>query len=180
MKEEIQLLGRDIRFIKTAPPDFKRIRTSATGLWFWVILVLPIIALIPALLYRRHLDRMDTDIAYARQRGATHAAKKRLSTAHALLKQGKADLFYAEAGKALMKFLGDKLNIAEAGMITDEVKAILNEKGVNEEVSQTYFECLSHCDRMRFSPGGTSKEEMEAFLKKVETAFSLLDRHVKK
>jgi len=102
--------------------------------------------------------------------------KKRLSKAKSLLKISTQKEFYAEIGKALIGYLGDRLNIAEAGMITEDVQNMLREKGIKEEIIENYFECLRTCDLKRFSPVESDETEMKELLRKAEQAIMNLER----
>ncbi len=176
-KEEVRLIGQDIRYIKTQPPDFRRIGQGLhNSPGFWLLLVAPLVALAGAVIQRRHRDRLRGDYAYARLRRANRAARKRLAAARAVMSVDREKEFFAEVSKALIGFLGDKLNIAEAGMISDEVQSTLRSRGVAPEVIDEYFGCLQVCDLKRFSPAGATAEEMRAFLEKTESAMSKLNR----
>ncbi len=174
-KQELKLLGKDIRFIKTNSAGFQKIgsgRISTTTLWLAGLL--PLAALAGALGYRKRLERVRGDVAYARNRRAFRVARKRLAKARALLDPTQQNEFYAEAGKALHGFLADKLNIAEAGLISDQVGALLDEKGVPSEVRDDYFDCMRVCDMQRFAPSQASKTEMAEFLERAERAMGKL------
>ncbi len=174
-KQELKLLGQDIRFIKTNSAGFRKIgagRISSTTLW--VAGLLPLLALAAAFSYRKRLDRVRGDIAYARDRRAFRLARKRLAKARALLDPSTQSEFFAEAGKALHGFLADKLNIAEAGLISDQVGALLAEKGVPEEVTEAYFDCMHTCDLQRFAPSQATKAQMMEFLERAERAMGKL------
>jgi hypothetical protein len=122
-KEEVRLIGQDIRFIKMASPPFRRMGASRIPpVFFGSVFLLPLLALAGAFAYRKRLDRISGDVAYARGIRATSAVRKRLSAAKRLIGVETQKQFYAEAGKALQGYLGDKLNIAEAGMISEEVE----------------------------------------------------------
>jgi hypothetical protein len=178
-KEEVRLIGQDIRFIKIAMPSFHKIGTSRVKpFYFWLIFGLPLFGLAGAFAYRRHLDRLSGDVAYARGIRASSAVRKRLSTAKGLVKSDTRKQFYAEAERALEGYLGDKLNIAEAGMIKEEVEKLLRERGLGDETIRNYFECLSVCELKRFSPEGATIEEMKAFFKQVETAIMKIEKEL--
>jgi hypothetical protein len=168
-KEEVRLVGQDIRFIKTALPSFRRIgSTTSRNMIFWAVTAFPLLCVAGAVLYRRHLDRIHGDVAYARDRRAHASARKRLSSARALMKKSTSKAFYAEVGKALTGFLADKLNIAEAGIISEEVQNILSKRGIDRQIIDDYFDCLGVCDLKRFSPSDTEEHEMKTFLHKAE------------
>jgi hypothetical protein len=178
-KEEVRLIGQDIRFIKMSPSVFRRIGASRIPrVFFGAVLLLPLLALAGAFAYRRRLNRISGDVAYARGIRANSAVRRRLSAAKRLAGIETQKQFYAEAGKALQGYLGDKLNIAEAGMISDEVEKILLDKGAGGEAVRDVFECLSVCDMKRFSPETATADEMKAFLRKVESAIMRLEKEI--
>jgi hypothetical protein len=178
-KEEVRLIGQDIRFIKTADTPFRRTgMPTVPPAFYWSVFLLPLLGLAGAFAYRKHLDRISGDVAYARGIRASSAVRKRLSAAKSLIKGDVQKQFYAEAGRALQGYIGDKLNIAEAGMISGEVEAILRRKGVSEETARGFFDCLDTCDMKRFSPESATVEEMKAFFHKVETAIMKLEKEL--
>jgi hypothetical protein len=178
-KEEVKILGQDIRFIITDTPKFKNIGSAFYNkIFFWFIFVLPLICLGGSIGYRNHRNRLSGDLAYARSIRANHAAKKRLAKAKTLLKVDTQKDFYAETGKALLGYLGDKLNIAEAGIISEDVKLLLRKRGVNEETILYVFNCLEICDMKRFSPSDADIDEMSEFLKKAQNAIIFLYREI--
>jgi len=180
-KEEVKWRGQDIRFIKTEAADFKKAGDVFYGASiFWLLISAPIAAFIGALGYRKHLNRLHGDVAYARERQARRSARKRLSKARSLLKPETQKEYYAEVSKALMGFLGDKLNMAEAGMISDDVKATLEKRGVHVSVIQKTFSVLESCDYQRFAPSDASESDMRDFLKRAEQIMSHLDRDLRK
>ncbi len=101
-----------------------------------------------------------------------------MSAARALADHGTQKELYAEAGRALLGFLGDKLNIAEAGFLKDEVRDRLQRNGISELVTDAYFECIEQCDLKRFAPSDAAPAEMLEFLGRAESAMSDLDRAI--
>jgi hypothetical protein len=175
----IEPLREDIRFINIREPSFQPVdRSLVTELGFWVVFLVPLTIVAGALGVRRHRDRLQGDVAYARRRRASRVARKRLSRARALLNTDTQREFFAETGKALQGFIGDKLNIAEAGLIREDVRTRLAERGVSDEVTRAYFDCLGVCDRQRFAPSGMDAAEMQAFLARAEQVMTDLDREI--
>jgi hypothetical protein len=180
-KEQVKWLGKDIRFISTSPVEFQRIGlTFYHSFSFWIILVAPLFALFGALGYRRHLNRLDVDVAYARERRARRAARRGLARARQLLKAETQKAFYTEMGTALLKFLGDKLNVAEAGLISEDIRKMLKVRKVNPTLIEELFSILDSCDYQRFAPSEASEPDMQRFLKRSEKVMSDLDRELRK
>ncbi|MED5563805.1 MAG: BatD family protein [Gemmatimonadota bacterium] len=169
----VETLREDIRFIQIGPPNLGALEGSLTAApGFWIVALLPLVALLGALGLRRHWDRLEGDVAYARGRRAGRVAKKRLSHACAVMSQADARAFYAEVERALRGFLADKLNVAEAGFMSQVAEAELGRRGVPTVATQEYFACLGECDRARFAPPGSSEEEKSGFFDRAAEAMT--------
>ncbi len=172
-------LRQDIRFIRVVTPEFRPAgKTVFEAPGFWLVLVTPLLGVLGAWGVRRQRDRLAGDVAYARHRRAGRLARKRLARARALLAEDTQRQFYAEMGRSLEGFLGDKLNVAEAGMIRDDVKRLLHGRGIPEAVVDEYFACLEVCDRQRFAPSEPNVDDMQAFLERSERAMTELNREL--
>ncbi len=180
-REEVKLLGQDIRFVKTELMPFYKMNDSVTHRpLFWIVLIFPLISLGMAMFYRGHINKLEGDVAYARNAGATRKMKKRLALAKSKLSLQTQKEFYSEIGKSIQGFLGDKLNLSEAGMMSDDVSHKLSQKGVSDSTVQEYFEILSTCDMKRFSPSETREDEMLGLYKRAENILVQLDRELRK
>jgi len=161
-KEEVQLIGKDIRFIKTQSPKFRKInRIFYKMALFWLIVFFPLIVLGGAFGYKRNQDRLKENVAFARSQRANQVAKKRLQNARKVLAVDTQKQFFAEISKALLGFLGDKFNLPTAGIMTDEVEKLMREHRVDNETIQSYLDCLRICDFQRFAPANSTLEEMQ-------------------
>ena len=175
----VEELRTDIRFIQLGSPALVRANQPLFAHpFFWVILLAPLAAVGGAAGVRRHRDRLHGDIAYARSRRASRVARKRLAEARKLAGGEDVRAFYAETGHALEGFLADKLNIAAAGMIRDEVRERLRTMGIGEEAAEPCLECLEECDRQRFAPPTASPGERARFLGQVEAAMADMAEHL--
>ncbi len=152
-KEDVRLLGQDIRFIAKATLPFRPLQEIFyTRPWFLMAAAVPLLALLLAFFFERHQEKLSTNLAYARSRKAGGMAQKQLAAAKKLLQKNEEKKFYAEVQRALMGFLGNKLNVAEAGFITDDVERMLAERRVDAETIHQYLDCLHTCDFQRFAP----------------------------
>ena len=169
----VETLREDIRFIQIGPPNLGTLGDSlADASGFWIVALLPLVALLGALGLRRHWDRLEGDVAYARGRRAGRVAKKRLGQARIVMAEGDARAFYAEVERALRGFLADKLNVAEAGFMSDVAEAGLRRRGVPDTATREYLDCLAECDRARFAPPGSSAEEKSGFYDRAAAAMT--------
>jgi hypothetical protein len=176
-KEDVRLLGKDIRFIAKAALPLRDIgATLYTQPLFLAALAAPLVALLVALVYRRHQEKLSTNVAYARSRKASRMAQKQLHAAKQRLQKNDEKGFYAEVQRALMGFLGNKLNVAEAGLITDEVEHMLSEKQVQPEIIRAYIDCLHTCDFQRFAPAQSNGKAMQDFYKRAQRAIEQIEK----
>jgi hypothetical protein len=169
-------LREDIRFIRLGDGALRSVESFLfQGAAFWTLLLLPMAAVLGALGLRRHWDRLEGDVAYARGRRAGRVAKKRLATAQGLVREGDSRAFFAEVANALRGFVADRLNVAEAGMQIGELRVSLAGRGVSTESASDFLACLEQCDRQRFAPAGAEIEERIQFLERAGAAMTMLD-----
>jgi len=178
-REEIKLLGQDIRYIHQNIPEF-----TAIGNYFYqtpvflVLFIAPLLLLLGAVAYRQRTNRMSGDLAYARSKMANRIANDRLKSAKKYLAENTQKEFYAEISRALFSFLANKLNLDEAGIMTDQIKTLLKEKGVKETTIDLYLNCIQMCDFQRFAPSNSKIEEMKKFYHQAKTAIVNLQREL--
>jgi hypothetical protein len=176
-KEDVRLLGQDIRFIAKATLPFRPLQEALyTRPWFLMAAAAPLLALLLAFFYERHQEKLSTNIAYARRRKAGSMAQKQLAAAKKLLQKNEEKKFYAEVQRALMGFLGNKLNVAEAGFITDDVERMLAERQVNAETIHQYLDCLHTCDFQRFAPAQSNGKAMQEFYEQARHAIEAMEK----
>ncbi len=175
-KQDVRLLGQDIRFIAIAAAPFENIGARQyTRPWYIALLVLPVLAWAGAFWYQQQQEKLTSNVAYARSRKATKTALKHLHTAKKLLGSSDGKPFYAEVQKAMMGFLGNKLNVAEARLVTDDIEHLLQSKDVPGATISAYVGCLHACDFQRFAPSQANGAEMRAFYERAEKAIAELE-----
>ncbi len=173
-------LREDIRFIRLGDGALRSVeRFLFQGTAFWMLLLLPMTAVLGALGLRRHWDRLEGDVAYARGRRAGRVAKKRLAEAQRLAQGEDSRAFFAEVAKALRGFVADKLNVPEAGMQIGEMASNLQVRGVSSETAAAFVEVLEKCDRQRFAPVGADAEQREQFVERAAAVMTDLHGEVR-
>ena len=176
-RAEIEVVGRDIRYIK---PNVVSLDNQGRFLyqsrWFQLIQLLPVLAVVVAAAYRRHTDRMDQDVRYARSRRANRRAQQSLKEAGRLMEKGSPEAFFACASKAMTDYVGDKLNISATGMTTDQVAVELERRGVSEEIRKKLISCLDECDFARFAPSGRSKNDIRHVLDEARAVIRIMEK----
>ncbi|MBI4530838.1 MAG: protein BatD [Candidatus Latescibacteria bacterium] len=180
-REEIMLVGEDIRYIKPNTSSLQRgapylHQRLGLSLFFHF---LPALALVGAGLYRRHLDRTKNDLAYARRRRAKGEAAKRLRRAQDLLeKHASPQEFHAEIQKALVQFLADKLNVPAAGIVVETVSDQLKQRGLPEEMIGDIEAIFQMCNEARFAPTSTPDGDLRAMYDRTELIINHLEKQL--
>jgi len=176
--ESVVAVGEDIRYIKENPQALNRAaRPISTGTLFWLLHFLPVFSVGGALLYRRHKGRLMSDTAYVRLRGAGKRFEKNMKQASKAAKAGDFTACYAALDRALSHFIGDKLNVETAGMLTENIDQLLDEKKLPEDIRDEVRECLEHFSFVRFAPQtGADAETAKRYHKKVRKLVNHLDR----
>jgi len=175
-KEDIKVLGRDIRYIKLESSGFYR-----SGEYFYkrtfvyFILVMPLFALMIAVVYRIRMSALEGNIAYARSRKASQEAKKRLSYAKKIMKLDKQKEFYAEVSRALLGYVADKLNLSAAGLISDEVANQMKKYSVDDKLIDELMDILQKCDYQRFAPANSTLAEMQTIYQQAKNVIIKLE-----
>jgi len=110
VKRQVQLLAEDILPIMT---NLAALRNQGNLVYQnpFIIggLFIPAVAVVASFLFRRHKDRLASDIGYARTRRAV--AKKRLEMAQSALRQNLQGEFYSCLSRAMSDYLADKFKI---------------------------------------------------------------------
>ena len=178
VRSAVEPIREEIRFIRIGPPELRPAgaRLYATA-GFWIVLLLPLAAVAAAAAVRRHRDRIEGDVAYARVRRARRMARRRLARAKGLA-AGDAAGFYAEVAGALQGFLADRLNVAEAGLLREEAGRLARRRGVSGETLERLFGCLDDCDRQRFAPAGAGREPPERVIERAAALMADLAREL--
>ncbi len=176
-KEEVRLVGQDIRYIKLNTNTFTRTGFKIFKSFLFVTLcVIPLLLLIVSVGYNKHLEKLSGNVAYARSRRANTMAMKRLSKSRGLLAENTQKDFFAEVSRALLGFAADKLNLSEAGIISTELEDLLNQRNLDSAVVKQYIELIQTCDFQRFAPATVTKAEMHQFYSRAKEAIINLEK----
>ena len=143
--------------------------------WTYGLLALPLLLIGFTFGYRRYTTKLTTDEAYARNRRAHPLVRKHLKQADELLGQNEPTLFYAEVERAVLGFVGNRLNVAELGLTRTQLDARLADNGVSEATRADLRRLLETCDLARFAPERPSQAQMETSLDEARRLIVTLD-----
>ncbi|MBN1596966.1 MAG: protein BatD [Bacteroidales bacterium] len=177
-KEEVELLGSDIRYIETITKLKRKDRFYFGSKWFFSLYILSFAAFIVVLIIRREQIKRSANVVKYKNRKANKVASRKLKMAQRLLKQDKKEEFYDELSKALWGFLSDKLNISISELSKGHSLEVLQTQKVNIEISDEFFAILEICEYARFAPGNP-EAEMSGLYKRAEKVITKLDQKIK-
>lgn len=159
---DVKLLERNIVFIKTVPGALSReAGTAGPGALFWLVQLIPLVAVAAAGVHARHRARLRSDQRYARLYRAGRTTRARLKSVEGALKEGRAEEFYGGIARAVSSYVADRLNIPAGGLTPELVHEHLASKGAAPGLLGKLDEFYRACDLARFAPAGARGEEME-------------------
>ncbi len=165
-RDEVRLLSSDIRFIKQKPIEWEKTDDRFYKDYiFFILIILPLGLLGATIIYNNHLERISTDVSYRRSRRAVKMAERRLKKSAEYLNEDLGEKFYSTLSSAMRGYIADKFNISEIGFLIDEVKEILGNSNVDEEITNKFFEIIKTCDYLRFAPSESDIEDMNKIYK---------------
>lgn len=155
-KEDVKLIGQDIRFIKTKTSLRNRDDKFLGTPQFYVSVAMPFLLFFILFGIRQRQEKLAGNVALVKFRKANKMAKKRMETANKFLKENNKKNFYDETARALWGYLGDKLGISQADMTKDKVREILLTKNLSEEMIKQLLDTLDTCEMALFAPSSDS------------------------
>jgi len=179
-KEDVQLIGQDIRFIKTGKPLLHiQGETFYGSKLFYLLYILSAVLFVVLYVVYRKKARENANIALMRNKKANRVATKRLKSAAAFMKQNNNEAFHEAILKAFQGYLSDKLGIPIADLNRENAVAKLKDKKVDEAVISELYDVVDQCEFARYAPSGGSEARHELY-KKAEAVINRLEKQIKK
>ena len=168
-KEDLKVLGEDIRYIKQNEVTFHPKGSFMYGsMTYWLFYIIPAFAFIIFIIVYRKQASENANVAKMRTKKANKVATKRMKLAGKLLSENKKDAFYDEVLKTLWGYISDKLNIPVSRLSKDNIEEKLRNHGVNEELIKEFLNALNECEFARFAPGDENQAMDKVYSSSVE------------
>ncbi|TNF28567.1 MAG: protein BatD [Bacteroidetes bacterium] len=175
-KEDIKLIGSDIRYIKQGQYPIADGRSffyrSAA---FYAAMGIPLILFVLLLGYASYQRSQGKDLVKLKSKKATGLAKKRLTKAKKLWDENKTAAFYEEVFKALSDYAADKFSIPVSALSKDRIKEVLSSKNVPEQTVNEFIGVLDKTEFARFAPG--ADKEMGSVYDEALNAIVKVEEH---
>lgn len=168
-KEDLKVLGHDIRYIKQGETTLTRkgdFFYGSTVYYLWYIL--PLALFIAFMIAYRKQAMENANVAKVRTKKANKVATKRMKNAGKLLAENKKEAFYDEVLKALWGYISDKLNIPVSQLSKDNIEEELTRYGVTEELIEDFIGTLNECEFARYAPGNQNEAMDKVYASAIE------------
>ena len=157
-KEELRLLGQDIRYINLGEAKYHTKGAclyGTTGYWLWYIIPFSIF-LVFVIMYRKQAVE-NANIAKVKTKKANKIAARRLKVAKQKMRENDKAVFYDEVLKALWGYLGDKLSMPVSELSKDNISAKLSNCQVPAELIGECVALIGECEFARYAPSLASQ-----------------------
>jgi hypothetical protein len=181
-KENVKLLGQDIRFIKTSDTGLsKRGTVVLFSFGFWAAAVLPLFILVGFVAWKYKEDKLAGNLQMMRYQRARKIAKTRLKNAKKLMESKNVHLFYSEISQALYGYLEDKFHIPKAEFSLERAVSELCERNIDNKLVEAFKSSAEKCEFIRFAPQSDGVSAMNGMYEStadliIEIEKSLVDR----
>jgi hypothetical protein len=163
-KEDVKVIGKDIRFIKQSKTELKPKGTSFYGTFgFYSIYLFSLAAFAVFYFINRKKIKENANLVLVRNKRANKVALKRLREAAGFLKNNQAEKFYESVIKALWGYLSDKLTIPVADLNRETASENLLKKGVDQEAVSQLIQIIDDCEFARYAPAAFSGTMNEVY-----------------
>ena len=152
-KEEVKILGEDIRFIRIGESNLDNNHSLFMfSIGYFISILLVIGTFVFALVYLQKRIKDMKNKVLVRGKRANKVALQRLNIANQHIKQDDKRKFYEEMLKALWGYMSDKLNIPVSNLTKDNVREGLLKKSVSIEDVNVFLKIISDCEYAQYSP----------------------------
>jgi hypothetical protein len=177
-RQEVALLGEDIRFIKDQA-FFSEIGTGLSSQWwYWIVYLIPVIGIFLAWNYGLKREKLRSDLNLARRRKAGKIAARHLVQARKSINENGSKEFYKLVSQALQGFVSDRLNLQMTDFNASTVEENLTRVGVNSDEIVEYQACLQESDFRQFAATENSGSEMHDFYNRAKAVLTKLEKYI--
>jgi hypothetical protein len=179
-REDLQLIGQDIRYIKQGNPMLRSRGATfyGTPVFYSIYGGSTLLFLFLIFIYRKKA-RENANAALMRNKKANRVATKRLKAASGFMKKNQDEAFHEAILKAFWGYLSDKLGIPVANLNRESAVDKLNEKNAEQNLIDDFVEIIEQCEFARYAPSGGSEARSELYKKAVST-MSRLEKQIKR
>ena len=179
-KEDLKVLGQDIRYIKTGETRLTKKDDYFFGsMSYYMWYLIPLALFIAFMMAYRKQAMENANVAKVRTKKANKVATKRMKNAGKLLAEKKSDAFYDEVLKALWGYISDKLSMPVSQLSKDNIEEELQKHQVADELIKEFINNLNECEFARYAPGNQD-EKMDKIYSSAIDVISKMENSIKR
>ena len=179
-KEDLKVLGQDIRYIKTGDTHLTKKDDYFFGsISYYLWYIIPLGLFIAFLAINRKQAMENANVAKVRTKKANKVATKRMKNAGKLLAEKKSEAFYDEVLKALWGYISDKLSMPVSQLSKDNIEEELQKHQVADELIKEFINNLNECEFARYAPGNQD-EKMDKIYSSAIDVISKMENSIKR
>ena len=179
-KEDLKVLGQDIRYIKTGDTNLTRKDDYFFGsMSYWMWYIIPLTLFIACMVIYRKQALENANVAKVRTKKANKVATKRMKNAGKLLAEKKTEAFYDEVLKAMWGYISDKLSMPVSQLSKDNIEGKLQQHQVADELVKEFIDILNDCEFARYAPG-SQDEKMDKIYSSAIEVISKMENSIKR
>ena len=151
-KQDIKLLGSDIRFIKLTRPNLHTVVSPLVFSPLYFVIVVAMVLLSVALYFvisKRIRDSHNTVLVKGRR--ANKVAVQRFRAAERYMREQNRHAFYEEMLRALWGYISDRFNIPVSDLTKETIREELTRRGATEQ-AKDITAIISLCEEAQYSP----------------------------
>ena len=179
-KEDLKVLGQDIRYIKTGETNLTPKNDYFFGsMSYYMWYLIPLTLFIAFMVVYRKQAMENANVAKVRTKKANKVATKRMKNAGKLLAEKNSEAFYDEVLKALWGYISDKLSIPVSQLSKDNIEEELQKHQVANELIKEFINNLNECEFARYAPGNQD-EKMDKIYSSAIDVISKMENSIKR
>jgi hypothetical protein len=180
-RDQAQILGADIIYLKPAPRKWHRISelTWYATPSFWTIQGIPLLGLAGLFVLLRRREGLRRDVARARRQRAPRSARAGLRKAEDALARQDTDGFYDGIWEALCSYYGNRLNLSPGEITPDMINRFLAGGHADASLRERLADVFQMCDAHRFAGGAGLDDNTQPgseIIKTVSEAFKISEK----
>lgn len=177
-KEEVKLIGQDIRYIKLGKISPNSNLSFFGSVGYILLSALPAGLWVILFIYLRRKEQLEGNLTLLKRQRATKISKNRLKLAQKLLDQKRYEEFYEETSKAIWNFIADKLNIQPTELTTTQVRQKLSSIPIDDNLIEETFTVIQKCEEARFAPIGNEHSPKDVLKQAIAVLSQLSEKLV--
>jgi hypothetical protein len=179
-REDIRILGRDIRHIKISGVILKEIDHDPFGTFtFYLWFIGPLMIFTVFILLQTKNIRDRADIARMKNRRASKMARRRLKSAGRYLQENNSPQFFDEILKALWGYLSDKLLIPVSELNRQKTRTALAEKNISEKEIDRLIGIIDESEYARYAPAASGADKDRIYNDTMEV-ITVIEQNIRK